>query len=137
MGFIAVLSELILDLGTKGLFVEMSAGNVDNQTSSNQSSQNFPGCINGPNVFTIGSNAFDYNGFTAFSPYGKLGVPSVNWMAPGENVFSTFPGNQYATMSGISMAAALVAGLIHSKGGIPSAIRNESFNGVIYPFAGR
>ncbi|SDA52006.1 hypothetical protein SAMN03080617_00847 [Algoriphagus alkaliphilus] len=76
-------------------------------------------------------------GSLLLAPMVNIGVPSVNWMAPGENVFSTFPGNQYATMSGISMAAALVAGLIHSKGGIPSAIRNESFNGVIYPFAGR
>ena len=45
-----VLKEIILDLGTKGLFVVMSSGNIDEEWTSEQSSQNFPGCINGPKL---------------------------------------------------------------------------------------
>jgi subtilisin family serine protease len=126
------LNQVISDLSNKGLYIVMSAGN-----DGGLSSQNLPGCIDGPNVFTVGSYDFTCDGFSKFSDSGNLGMPSIDWMAPGENVFSTFPGNRYAVMSGTSMSAALVAGLIHSKGGAPVAIRRESFNGITYPFAGR
>lgn len=126
------LSQVIADLSQKGLFVVMSAGN-----DSGNSSQNLPGCIDGPNVFTVGSYDFNCEGLTKISTTGNLGAPSIDWLAPGENVFSTYPGNRYAIMSGTSMSAALVAGLIHSKGGAPSVIKRESFNGITYPVAGR
>ncbi|WP_332913072.1 S8 family serine peptidase [Algoriphagus boritolerans] len=56
-----------------------------------------------------------------FSTFSNFGIPSIDYAAPGEVVFSTFPGNRYAVLSGTSMATAMVAGIIHLKGGPPSA----------------
>lgn len=60
---------------------------------------------------------------------------STGWRP--DKMFAAYPGNQYEVISCTSISAALVAGLIHSKAGVPSAIRNESFNGITYPFAVR
>jgi subtilisin family serine protease len=43
---------------------------------------------------------------TAFSNYG----PAVSVSAPGELLFSTYPGNEYAAVAGTSFSAALVTG---------------------------
>lgn len=122
----------IQDLASKGLFIVMSAGN-----DSGESSQNLPGCIEGPNIFTVGSYDFDCSGFTGFSATGNLGTPAVDFVAPGENVFSAYPGARYMVASGTSMSAALVAGLIHSLGTAPNSLRQESHQGITYSFAGR
>lgn len=126
-----VLGEVIRDLGGKGIFMVMSAGN-----DQGQSSLNLPGCIDGPNIFTVSSYDFNCEGFTQFTTTANFGIPSVDWVAPGENVFSSYPGNRYATMSGTSMSAALVAGLIHSRGGAPADSRRESYQGITYPLQG-
>jgi subtilisin family serine protease len=126
------LRDIILDLGNKGVFVVMSAGNETAFANSN-----LPGCINGPNVVTVASVDFSCGEIGGFSAFSNMGIPPIDWVAPGNALVSTFPRNSYNVMSGTSMAGALVAGLIHSKGGLPNRGVSVQFGGVTYFVAGR
>lgn len=127
-----VLRDLITSLGNDRIFVVMSAGN-----DGMMSSQNLPGCIDGQNIVTVGALDFTCDGLQGLAGYSNTGIPSIDYVAPGSNMISTFPNNQYQVMSGTSMAAALVAGLIHSTGSLPRTIGSTQANGITYPFAGR
>ena len=56
------------------------------------------------NVGAIDSN----NSITRWSNYG----PTVTVSAPGEAIYSSFPGNRYQAMDGTSMAAPIVSGVV-------------------------
>ncbi|UCE95049.1 MAG: S8 family peptidase [Flavobacteriaceae bacterium] len=62
------------------------------------------------NVITIGSMTRNYNEdlVSTFSNYGKL---NVDLFAPGSEIYSTIPKNEYKSIQGTSMAAPEVAGV--------------------------
>ncbi|PQJ21753.1 S8 family peptidase [Tenacibaculum sp. SG-28] len=62
------------------------------------------------NVLTLGAMSSNYNEKmpASFSNYGKL---NVDVFAPGVNVYSTTPENEYRPLSGTSMAAPSAAGV--------------------------
>ncbi len=62
------------------------------------------------NVITVGAMTrhFDENIVSSFSNYGKL---NVDIFAPGSEIYSTVPKNEYQSLQGTSMASPEVAGV--------------------------
>lgn len=104
----------------KRVFVVMSAGN-----KTEESINNYPGCLEGEFLFTVGSVS-SVLGETApdftYSSFSNYGTPPIDWLATGEYVFTTYLNDSYMLVSGTSMSAALVSGIIYGKEGTPDII---------------
>lgn len=109
-GTYAALETAIATLaGSRKIFFSIAAGN------SNLPATGFtPARTNGVNVYTISAMDNRCN-IAGFSNYGN---PPVDFAAPGVGVLSTYKGNAYATMSGTSMAAPHVAGILLLNSGL-------------------
>lgn len=97
------LDRAVVALGNKGFLVVLAAGNsrIDARYFS-------PARANGRNVFTVSAHDIN-NRFASFSNFGN---PPIDFCAPGVSVYSTYKNGSYATMSGTSMAAPHVAGIL-------------------------
>jgi len=101
---------------SKGVILVAAAGNDDTRQRT------YPAALE-PVIAVSATNKQDY--ITQFSNYGDY----IDISAPGENIYSTFPGNSYRSLSGTSMAAPVVSGtaaLILSKN--PLLTREEVRN---------
>ncbi|WP_019987022.1 S8 family serine peptidase [Rudanella lutea] len=100
------LDRVIRLAADRGILFAIAAGN-ESESVEGQS----PARVNHPNVFTV--SAMDaQDRFAAFSNYG----PSVDVAAYGVRIQSTYRNGRYATLSGTSMAAPHVAGLLYIRG---------------------
>lgn len=109
-GTYAALETAIATLaGSRKIFFSIAAGN------NNIPATGFtPARTNGVNVYTISAMDNRCN-IAGFSNYGN---PPVDFAAPGVSILSTYTGNAYATMSGTSMAAPHVAGILLLNSGL-------------------
>lgn len=113
-----IVYQKILELAEKGIYVVMSAGN-----SSEESLMNFPGCIDlsteptsvKSKIFTIGSVEVLTTGSYLFSSFSNYGIPSLDYLEPGENIFTTAPGGMYVMVSGTSFSTAIFSGILYHQ----------------------
>ena len=102
-----ILDQTVQNIAGRGIYFSIAAGN-----DSKPAIQFSPGRANGTNIFTV-SAVDSLNNFASFSNYGN---ESVDFAAPGVRILSTYMGGKYAKMSGTSMAAPHVAGLLLLNG---------------------
>lgn len=100
----ALYNEIAAEQAAGNLFV-VAAGN-DNKNIDNLPS--YPASYNLANIISVGSTT-QTDDKSSFSNYGKT---SVDVMAPGSSIYSTYPSNSYAWLSGTSMATPHVAGTV-------------------------
>jgi hypothetical protein len=127
-GISEILDEQVRNTASRGIYISIAAGN-DHVMASGFS----PGRVNAPTVFTV-SAVDSLDNFAGFSNYGN---DVVDFAAPGVRILSTFIDNRYAYMSGTSMAAPHVAGLLLLKGssiGSSGTAKNDP-DGVADPIA--
>jgi len=102
-GVSSALDLAVSNAAAKGIKFVLAAGNssADANTSS-------PARVNGANIFTI--SAHDVN--NVFASFSNFGNPPVDFCAPGVAINSTWIGATYRSISGTSMAAPHVAGIL-------------------------
>ena len=103
----SILIQQVKNTAARGIYIAIAAGN-DGEAANKFS----PGNANGSNIYTV-SAVDSLNRFASFSNFGN---DVVDYAAPGVHILSTFSQGRYAYLSGTSMAAPHLAGLLLLKG---------------------
>lgn len=108
--FYQPINDAVIAASAKVKF-SLAAGNESTNAGTKS-----PASANGANIFTISAMA---NG-DLWASYSNYGNPPVDFCEPGSSIYSTYKGGGYATLSGTSMAAPHMAGLL-----LLGAVRTE------------
>jgi subtilisin len=102
-----ILDQQIQNIAARGIYFAIAAGN-DGELANKYS----PARANGTNIYTV-SAVDSLDNFASFSNYGN---DVVDYATPGVRILSTYFNGRYAYMSGTSMAAPHMAGLLLLRG---------------------
>jgi subtilisin family serine protease len=97
------LDTAVINAAAPGVRFTIAAGN-----SSAHAGNYSPARANGPNVYTVSS----FESGDAFSSFSNYGNPPIDFAQPGSSIKSTWIGSGYNTISGTSMAAPHLAGIL-------------------------
>jgi len=96
----------------KGVLLVHSAGNESQDIDTNVEFPS-PVYLNGkriPNMITVGASA-RLNDDRLVAEFSNFGKRNVDVFAPGNQIYSTLPGQEYGNKSGTSMASPVVTGM--------------------------
>ena len=102
-GVSTLLDDAVKLAASTGIRFVLAAGN-----ESDDANNHSPARAEGPNVFTVSSFARG----DVWSSFSNFGNPPVDYAEPGSSIYSTYMNGGYATLSGTSMAAPHLAGIL-------------------------
>ncbi len=105
-----------------GIRFTLAAGN-NSASATNYS----PARVNGANIYTVGS----FTSSDSWSSFSNHGLPPLDYIEPGSGIYSTYKDGGYNTLSGTSMAAPHLAGIL-----LLGVVRSEgtiTHQGIDYP----
>ena len=120
----SILVDLLTVASEKGISIVAAAGNSRNDSDRFPI---YPAAYEIPGVVSVGATMGRGTKAT-FSNFGKV---SVDVFAPGNNIFSTFQNGRYKTMSGTSMAAPIVAGMIGLAKSLDSNLTHKEIKEIV------
>ncbi|MCB9093070.1 MAG: S8 family serine peptidase [Halobacteriovoraceae bacterium] len=93
-----------------GTIVIAAAGNDSfwGDWHDNDSEPKYPAAWDNDSLITVASSTRS----GSLSSFTNIGLNSVDLAAPGSSIYSTMPGNDYGNLSGTSMAAPVVSGVL-------------------------
>ena len=111
-GVSQALDDAVVAAASGGVKFTLAAGN-----ESQSATLHSPARANGPNVYTVSSFAQG----DVWSSFSNFGNPPIDYAEPGSSIYSSYKNGGYATLSGTSMAAPhlagiLLAGAVHNGG---------------------